>query len=137
LQFSQGQLDELKQKNGKMTAICKSLRKDISSMCESMTDKSDNLEGQSRRNNMVVDGIAESLHETWMESEDKVREMISEKLKMDHRKIEVERAHRIGKATTGPGDRPRLIVVKLLGLKDKVAVLERAKNVYLPQRGLS
>jgi phage I-like protein len=46
---------------------------------------------------MVVDGIAESPHETWMESEDKVSEMILEKLKMDHRKIEVEHAHRTWK----------------------------------------
>ena len=48
---------------------------------------------------------------------------------MDHRKIEVERAHRTGKPTTGPGDRPRAIVVKFLRFKDKVAVLERAKNL--------
>ena len=46
LQFSQGQLDELEQENGKMIAICKSLREDISCVCESMimiTDKSDCL----------------------------------------------------------------------------------------------
>ena len=48
---------------------------------------------------MVVDIIAESPHE------DKVREMILEKLKMDHRKIEVDRVHRTGKPN--PGDRPR------------------------------
>ena len=86
-QFTQGQLDEVKQENGKMSAIRKSLREHISSVCESMitmTDKSD--EGQSSQSNVVVDGIAEYPHETWMESEDKVREMISEKLKMDHRK---------------------------------------------------
>jgi hypothetical protein len=54
---------------------------------------------------MVVYGISESPHEAWMESEDKMREMIPEKLKMDHRKIEVECAHRTGKPTqvTGPG----------------------------------
>ena len=66
LQFSQSQLDELKQENGKLRATCKSLREDISSVCESMitmTDKSNYLEGQSRRNNMVVDGIAESPRE--------------------------------------------------------------------------
>ena len=63
LQFSQGQLDEFKQENGKMTAICKSLREDISSVCETMItmmEKSYSLEGQSRRNNMVEDGISES-----------------------------------------------------------------------------
>ena len=63
-------------------------------------------------------------HETWTESEDKVR-----KLKMDHRKIELEHAHRSGKPTTGPGDRPRPIVVKFLRFKNKIAVLERAKNL--------
>lgn len=36
LQFSQGQLDEFKQENGKMAKIDKSLREDISSICESM-----------------------------------------------------------------------------------------------------
>ena len=77
---------------------------------------------------MVVDGIAESPHETWTESEDKVKEMINEKLEMDHRKIEVECAHRTGKPTTGPGDRPRTILVMFLRFKDKVSVLERAKN---------
>jgi hypothetical protein len=77
----------------------------------------------------VVDGIAESPHETWMESEEKVREIIFEKLKMDNRMIEVERAHKTGKPTIGPGDRPRPIVVKFPRFKDKVAVLERAKNL--------
>jgi hypothetical protein len=33
---------------------------------------------------------------------------------MDHRKIEVEHAHMTGKPSTGPGDRPRPIVVKFL-----------------------
>ena len=42
-----------------------------------------------------------------MEIEDKVRELISEKLKMDHRKIEVERTHRTVTPTIGPGDRSR------------------------------
>ena len=50
-------------------------------------------------------------------------------LKMDHRKIEVERAHRTGTPTTGPGVRPRPIVVKFLRFKDKVVVLERTKNL--------
>ena len=48
---------------------------------------------------------------------------------MNHRKFEVERAHRTGNPTTGPGDSPRSMVVKLLRLKDRVPVLERAKNL--------
>jgi hypothetical protein len=92
-----------------------------------MTEKSDYLEGQSRQNNIVVDGIAESPHETWMESENKVKEVITEKL--DNRRIEVEHAHRTGKPITRTGDRPRPIVVTFLRFKDKGAVLERAKNL--------
>ena len=48
---------------------------------------------------------------------------------MDHCKVEGGRSHRTGKPTTGPGDRSRPIVVKFLRFKDKVAVLERAKNL--------
>lgn len=58
-----------------------------------------------------MDEMVESPHENWTESEDKVREMISEKLRMDHRKIEVECVDRTEQPTTGPGDRPRPIVV--------------------------
>jgi hypothetical protein len=50
-----------------------------------------------------VDGIAEPLHETWTESEDKVREIILEKLKMDHRKIEVKLENPPPTQMTGPG----------------------------------
>ena len=59
-----------------MTAIGKSLREDISCVCESMimiTDKSDCLIS---RRNMAVDGISEAPPETWMVAEDNVREMI-------------------------------------------------------------
>ena len=49
-----------------------------------------------------MEGIVESPHETWTQSEDKEREIIIEKLKMGHMKIEVECDYRIGKPTTGP-----------------------------------
>ena len=67
--------------------------------------------------------MPESPHETWTESEDKVRKMISEKLKMENRKVEVECTHRTGIPTTGPGDIPMPIVVKFLRFKDKVSVM--------------
>jgi hypothetical protein len=59
-----------------MTAICKSLSEDISSVCEfmiTMTEKSDYLEGQSRQNNNNNNnGISESpraLDGVWGQSE--------------------------------------------------------------------
>lgn len=45
----------------------KSARTDIKTMCESMlkiTDKADYLEGQTKRNNFVVDGISETRNGT-------------------------------------------------------------------------
>lgn len=54
--------------------------------------------------------------------------MVTEKLQMDNRKIEVDCAHRSEKPVTSPGDRPRPIVVKLR-FKDKMARYRTAKNL--------
>jgi hypothetical protein len=78
-----------------------------------MTVKTDYSEGQSRRNKMVAVGIPESSHENWPRSEENVRKMITDKLQMDHTKIEVESAHRSGKHVTSRSDRSRPILVKV------------------------
>ncbi|KAL7392264.1 hypothetical protein ABVT39_022175 [Epinephelus coioides] len=89
-------------------------------------DKMEYLEGQSRRNNLVFNGVAESPGETWADTEKKIMEILKEKLQLQH-KVEVERAHRTGKP--GGGDRPRPIAVKLLRYKDREAILQRAKSL--------
>ena len=88
------------------------------------------------RNNIVVDGIRESPHETW--TKDKVRKTITEKLQMDQRNIEVGRAQRLQKPVTSPGARPMSIVVKLLRFKDGCSgeSQELERNQHLPQRGV-
>jgi len=43
-------------------------------------------------------------------------------------KIELDWAHRTGKPVT-PSEKPRPIVVRFLRLKDKLAVLDKAKNL--------
>ena len=48
-----------------------------------MTEKADYLEGQTRRNNLVVDGIPEPHNKSWKETENKVRCVINEKLHLD------------------------------------------------------
>lgn len=66
------------------------MRTDISSIYESLltlSGKADYLAGQSRQNNIVIDGIQESQSETWAESEDKVCKLPLEKLQLDHRKL--------------------------------------------------
>ena len=68
MQFSQGQLDELKQEKSKMTAICKSMREDISSVCESMTTMTDKSSGTIKVLWLWTE--LQILHETWTESVD-------------------------------------------------------------------
>lgn len=48
---------------------------------------------------------------------------------MAHMKTEGEHAYRSGKHVTSPGEISRPIVVKFQSFKDKMVVLERAKNL--------
>ena len=105
----------------------------VSNSLSPVHEKLDYIEGQSRRNNVIIDGIKESEGEKWSDSEDKVRKLLSEKLQLDYHKLEVERAHRTGKPSN---TRPRPIVVKFLRYKDKQEVLSKAKalkgtNIYI------
>ncbi|KAJ3607486.1 hypothetical protein NHX12_024537 [Muraenolepis orangiensis] len=84
-------------------------------------------EGQSRRSNVVLDGIGEEPGETWEQTEEKVKDILVDKLKLQ-RGIEIERAHRTGKPAAN-NTRPRPIVVKFLRFKVRSAVLERDKNL--------
>ncbi|KAL7388285.1 hypothetical protein ABVT39_010756 [Epinephelus coioides] len=129
LQFTQKEVDDLKAEGSKQAVRGDALQADIYKICDSLltvTDKMEYLEGQSRRNNLVFNGVAESPGETWADTEKKIMEILKEKLQLQH-KVEVERAHRTGKP--GGGDRPRPIAVKLLRYKDREAILQRAKSL--------
>lgn len=137
VQFTQKEVDDMKKDLSKQSGDNKSASGDIFTLSEGLqatTLRADYLESQSRRNNLVFDGIAETANEGWAESEEKVRALLVEKLQLP-REIEVERAHRTGRPSAsreGPrprGDRPRPIVARFLRFKDKVAVLERAKKL--------
>lgn len=135
LQFTQKEVDDIKAALGTQKEDCSSIRTDLFKVCDSMltvTDKMDYLESQSRRNNLVIEGVVESPDETWKDTELKVGKVLREKLKIQ-REIEMERAHRTGKPK---GERPRPIVVKLQRFKDKSDILQRTKalkgtNIYI------
>ncbi|CAL9681983.1 unnamed protein product [Knipowitschia caucasica] len=127
LHFTQGEVDCLKQEKLKLTEHTKSIQNDFYRVCETMptiNDKMEYLEGQSRRNNLVFDGLVEAPGETWAEAEEKVKRLLAEKLQLNT--VEVERAHRVGRRDSG-ADRPRPIIAKLLRWKDREAILQRAK----------
>lgn len=127
LQFTQKDVDDIKTEKAKQMERCNSLQSDVFKLCESMltiTGKMEYLEGQSRRNNLIIDGIDESPGENWTETEEKVEKVLKDKLQMQ-KSVEIERAHRTGKP--GGREKPRPIVVKLLRHKDKSDILQRAK----------
>lgn len=130
LQYTQKDVDELKVTLAKQSEHEKITETDMVKICESlqvMCDKQEYLEGQSRRNNIVIDGVPESTGESWADSEEKVKDIFRQKLQLQ-RDMEIERAHRIGKPEAAR-NRPRSIVVKFLNSKDKAAVMQRAKNL--------
>lgn len=129
--FTQKEVDDVKRELSTLSMESKSARGDILSLSESLlpiTLKSDYLEGQSRRNNLVFDGIEESPDEGWAESEEKVKALLVAKLQLPG-DIELERAHRMAGRKDFTTGRPRPIMAKFLRFKDRSAVLERARKL--------
>ena len=88
-----------------------------------LTEKCNNMENQTRRNNLVSTGLAPvggggGGSESWEDCEMKVKAYIREGMGITER-MEIERAHRVGKA----------IVVKFLSYKHKMLVLTNARKL--------
>jgi len=97
---------------------------------ESLLEKTDDLENRSRRNNLCFEGIPEQLHghESWEKSEEKIKNLVSNKLHIDTDDLIIERAHRVGRKKPD-STKPRPIIAKFLSFKDRDAVLKARKNL--------
>ena len=123
IEFTQAQVQELREQN------CKEKLRNIQNELENLTDKADDLENRSRRNNLCFEGIpeeSENRKETWAEAEMKVMKIMEEQLQLPVRDIKVERAHRVGVRKT---TKPRAIVVKFLNYKDRERVMKSRRNL--------
>lgn len=93
----------------------------------------DKLEGQSRRNNVIVRGIPErNGRETWEDCEAAVRKSLSEQLQFAEeraRDLCIERAHRLPRVKNQAPRTPRNIIVKLAFYKDKTSIMESARRI--------
>lgn len=128
LQFTQKEVEDIKKGSVKQAERCNSTQNNLYKMCNTLltvTDKMEYLEDQSRRKNLIIDGIAESPGEAWAEAEEKVRKVFTDKLQL-HLEIEMERAHRTGKPGSG---RPRPVAVKFLKYEDKLTILQHTKTL--------
>ena len=60
-----------------------------------LNSKIENLEAQSRRQNLKFFNVPESEKESWEESEHKIRQFMRDTLDIDESTISIERAHRL------------------------------------------
>ena len=88
---------------------------------EYMKKKIDQLENNSRRENLVFFGIPEKKpggFETWENCENLVRDILKNRLSIDEETIGIDRAHRLNTRL-----KPRPILVKFSNFKDKTRIL--------------
>lgn len=97
-------------------------KKKLNDEVRALMDKLDNLEGHSRRNNVVFHGIKEKKgKETWEDCEECITNVLSS-VEVEIKGI--ERAHRLNTKST-----PRPIIVKLASFKDRTAILQAKKRL--------
>ena len=84
--------------------------------------KCEQLEAQSRRENLRLYGMEEKQNETWEETEQNVRDYIRKDLDMDERDINIGRAHRLPSK-----EKPRPVIVKFSFYKDRETILKLYK----------
>ena len=131
LEFSQKEVADLKQLAPKVNGLqCEMDAMKVTS--NQQENKLEYIENQSRRNNIRVSGIPETLDETWEQAEEKVKDAIKSSLDIE---IDIERAHRVerrAKSKNSGGQdhqppKPRTIVCKLGDWKQREQVLREAR----------
>lgn len=130
LEFTQTKFEEEKMGCTEIEAKIRAFETNITTSkqeLDAMFNKLDYIENQSRRTNILIDGIADEKGENWCESEKKVREMFSKNLGLDGIHMDIERAQRLGQFQER--GRPRKIVVKLLRIKGRELILSSAKKL--------
>ena len=112
LEYSQKEIEDLKPLEAKLDEVYETVDKIVSDI-KAQQLKTEYLENQSRRNNITVNGIEESVKETWQDSED----------------ITIERAHRVEKRGGKAKKKgPRTIVCRLRDWKQREEVLRKARR---------
>lgn len=84
----------------------------------------DNLEGQSRRNNLIFHGVNETDNENWDETEKKITDIVSNKLGL-REPVVFERVHRLNTQ-----HKPRPIIAKFSNYKQRSAVFGLKKQLH-------
>lgn len=91
-----------------------------------LEDMVDDLNNRSRRNNLLIKGLAEVEKEDYEASEKLVKDFCSTHLKITLQPGDIERAHRIGQPRPGF---TRPIIIKFLNFKTKDTILRNAHKL--------
>ena len=91
------------------------------------------LEDRSKRNNLRFERIKEHQNELWEDCENKIYDLLENKLDMDIENVVIERAHRTGKKNK---NKSRPIVAQFSFYKDRMNILKNCKKLkntkYVP-----
>ena len=90
-------------------------------------DKLIDLQDQSRRNNLRIEGIKEKPNETWEDCKSELPTLFKESLGIE-KQVVIERTHRVKTDKSKKSNTPRTIVCRILNYKDKVKILRNVKK---------
>ena len=109
---------------GFMEAAAKieAIEKRVDKQMTNMQRQIDNLEGHSRRSNVIFYGIPEEDEESWETSETKVLDLTKSTMEIAE-DIRFDRVHRLGRRKQNS---PRPIIAKLTYFKDKQKIFQKA-----------
>lgn len=124
LKVSQATLTKQSEATSRHIAELQTDNKNLRQTISEMQSQQDYMNGQLRRNNLIIHGIDQSDKETWDETELKVREFLSKEVSIENDNMEIERAHRLSRARTIP----QPIVVKFTKYKDRAKVYSAGKK---------
>ena len=119
--------DELKDTENSIDKIKETFQREIEKLKKDNDDNNNKLrilEDRSRRDNLRFDGIEEWEEESWADTEQNLKDTLSDILGIQN--VKIERAHRVGDKKRSPC---RTIVAKLSIFKMKERILAEAKKM--------
>lgn len=121
----QGEVQELRDKVSDLTVkneTLQSLNDSLVKKVEAMERKTDDLEGRSKRNNLIIHGLEKTGDESWEDCEGMVQDLLTDRLEMSQ-DVQFDRVHRLNGKANSP------IVARCTFYKDKVSVLKAKKKL--------
>ena len=129
IKFMSDKFDEFEKERQVQKQVIEELRGEVSSLNEkrnSITEQVDQQEQYSRRNRLLIHGIAERNQEN---TDDLALEIFREKLDIELTQRGLDRTHRIGKNYKS-SNRPRPVIVKLIWYNDRKKIFSMKKTTY-------